>query len=211
MRYSLLLIYLCALLCCSCIAPVRTNYFPERVQKDKKEEPKVQPAQLEGIKTAGTGRRDTLVIDYTTPLRQQTGQGDQPRESLPVTGRVSLEESFESALLQFDNSDYDNACMQFRSIAETLPSDDSLAYEARFMEAECSVVNNKLLIALSTLISLSLDVKTPTPVLEKALIRKGQVQCLLNEFDSATETFRQFQTRFPNSAYLPLANCNAAH
>lgn len=172
----------------------------------------MQPPQLEGIKTAGAGRRDTLVLDYTTPLRRQAGEVEQPRESLPVTGGgMSLEDSFEAALLQFDNSDYDNACSQFRSIAETLPPGDSLAYEARFMEAECSVVNNKLLIALSTLISLSLDVKTPTPVLEKTLIRKGQVQCLLKEFDSAAETFRQFQTRFPDSPYLPLANCEAAH
>lgn len=210
MRYFLPLVCCCALICGSCIAPVRTNYFPERPEKEKQEQPKVRPARLEGVRTAGESRSDTLVIDYTTPLRRQTGETEQPRESLPVTGGVSLEESFEAALRQFDNGEYDNACMEFRSVAETLPPGDSLAYEARFMEAECSIVDNKLVIALSTLLSLSLDAATPAPVLEKTLVRKGQVQCLLNELESAEETFRQFRSRFPDSPYLPLANCNAA-
>lgn len=197
-----------ALVCVSCISPVRTNYFPDRPAAEERKEEAVRPPQLTGIRTADAGRRDTLVLDYTTPLRSQTGEAG-AGASLPVTTGMSVVDLYEETLARFDEGRYDVACPQFRTIVETLPPGDSLAYEARFMEAECEVVNNRLVIALSTLIALSLDTDTPVAVLEKALVRKGQVQCLLGEKDSAAETFTQFRNRFPNSPYLPLADCSA--
>lgn len=169
-----------------------------------------RPPLLTGVRTTESRRRDTVVIDYTAPLRSQTGQADEPRESLPVSAGMSIVESYEEALMKFDNGSYDDACSQFRSIAETLPPDDSLAYEARFMEAECAITANKPVIGLSTLIALSLDKSTPEAVLEKVLIRKGQTQCLLGEYESAANSFEQFRERFPDSIYLPLANCESA-
>lgn len=197
--------------CCqACIAPVRTNYFPERLDTEQPQARVVQPPQLEGVKMAGSQRQDTVIIDYTIPLRQQSGEHNNLSESLPVSNALSIEAAFDSALEDFDRGEYDDACVQFRSIVETLPPDDSLAYEARFMETECSIVNNRLTPALSALLALSLDPNTPVSVMEKVLVRKGQVQCLLKEFKNAEETFRLFRNRFPESVYIPLANCDAA-
>lgn len=211
MRYSSIGMCVAIAWCCqACIAPVRTNYFPKRLAAEKPQERVAQPPQLEGVKTAGLQRQDTVVIDYTLPLRQQSGEKNELRESLAISNALSIEAAFDAALEDFDQGDYDNACIQFRSIIETLPTGDSLGYEARFMEAECAIVNNRLVPALSALLALSLDPGTPVPVVEKVLVRKGQVQCLLKEFESAEETFRLFRNRFPESVYLPLANCEAA-
>ncbi len=197
-----------ALICVSCLSTVRTNYFHDRTAEEKKVED-VRPPLLASVR-AEQLKRDTVVIDYTTPFRRQTGQANEPRELLPAAPAMSLVESYEEALLKFDGGDYDEACSRFRSIAETLSPDDSLAYEARFMEAECSITSGKSVIALSTLIALSLDNNTPASVLEKVLVRKGQTQCLLGEFESAANSFSQFRRRFPKSIYLPLANCESA-
>lgn len=211
MRYSSIVVCMLVAWCCqACIAPVRTNYFPERLGAEPPQVRVAQPPQLEGVKMAGSQRQDTVVIDYTMPLRQQSGENNDPSESLPVSNALSIEAAFDSALEDFDRGDYDDACIQFRSIVETLPHGDSLAYEARFMETECAIVNNRLIPALSALLSLSLDAKTPVSVMEKVLVRKGQVQCLLKEFKSAEDTFRLFRSRFPESVYVPLANCDAA-
>lgn len=198
-----------ALLCVSCLSSVRPNYFPEREVKERRAED-VRPPLIASTRSADNKKRDTVVIDYTTPLRSQSGQVATPRESLPAMPSMSLVESYEDALSQFDNGEYANACERFRAIAETLSPDDSLAYEARFMEAECAIANNNMLSALSTLIGLSLDTQTPDAVLEKVLVRKGQTQCLLGEYESARHSFEQFRKRFPNSLYVPLANCEAA-
>ncbi len=116
---------------------------------------------------------------------------------------------FENAQTQNDKKGSDSACMQINSFTETLEPVDSLRYEAMFMRSECLIAKEEISEAQKVLSSLMNDKNLPTTILEKVLVRLGQVYCVMNKKQNAEEMFTRLKKQFPGSIYEPLANCES--
>ncbi|MCO5252274.1 MAG: hypothetical protein M9949_12780 [Candidatus Kapabacteria bacterium] len=134
----------------------------------------------------------------------------------PVTVATELKESkiernldreFNQAVKLFDQKKYDASCDMFAQYRETLDPKDSLYFEAIFYISECLVVKNNFAEAERNLLLLYNSALTPDTIFERTLIRLGHVNCALNKEQKASVFFKELSDKYPNSIYLPLADC----
>lgn len=117
--------------------------------------------------------------------------------------------NFEKAGEEQDIEKIDKSCLEIKSFAETFAEGDSLKFEAMFYKGECLIVFQKFEEAEILLLGITNDILIPNSVLERALIRLGQVYCALNKIKEANKIFAKFHSQFPNSIYKEIANCEA--
>ncbi|MBX3042086.1 MAG: hypothetical protein KIT33_11175 [Candidatus Kapabacteria bacterium] len=115
---------------------------------------------------------------------------------------------FEDALNDFDKKNYVSARQKFNALKNTVSDDDSLYYEADFYLIECTLSENNLNEAKSLLESMLVDIRLPNSVLERVLVRLGQIHCSRNDKKAATMHFTRLADINPNSIYLKIANCD---
>ncbi len=144
----------------------------------------------------------------TTGAKQNTPSSS---NTLPANGNKGIDGStqFSMALTAFDAGNYASAQKAFETLARTLPSNDSLKYEADFMTAEAQLMQTEYDSGMQRLQSLLRSPATPPGIIERALLRQGQVYCLQGNDAKAQESFKQFRQRFPRSRYARLADCSA--
>jgi hypothetical protein len=116
---------------------------------------------------------------------------------------------FEKAQTENDKKKTDSACLKIDSFSETLAAGDSLKYEALFMRSECLIAKDEISEAQKVLTSLMNDKNLPFPILEKVLVRLGQVYCVMNRKNDAEAMFSRLKKQFPGSIYEALANCES--
>lgn len=116
-------------------------------------------------------------------------------------------ELFNSALIDFDNKQFKSAEKKFSSIKSTLNEDDSLYYEAEFYLIECIIAENQILNAKKRLELLFMDKRLSDNLLERVLVRLGQIHCALNDKKNAIVFFSKLENLNPNSIYMKVANC----
>lgn len=119
-----------------------------------------------------------------------------------------LSEIFEEAVEKFDRKDFKNSCNDFKLLMNTLDKDDSLQLEASFFYAECLIELNDFYVAEILLNDIRNTRNIPTSIEEKVLVRLGQLYCILNAIERAYQMFNEFNSRYPDSIYKPLAKCN---
>jgi TolA-binding protein len=93
-------------------------------------------------------------------------------------------------------------------LSQTLDKGDSLYYETLFFVCECNIINENFDEAEMKLIKMYNDKITPKAVYEKVLVRLGQIYCYKNDIKTAKKYFQKVKKEFPNSIYLPFANCD---
>jgi len=99
----------------------------------------------------------------------------------------------------------------FSSFAETFAEGDSLKFEAMFYKSECLIIKQDFEDAEKVLSGIAKDKLIPNSVLERTLVRLGQVYCALDRKKDAQAMFSKFRKQFPNSIYEEIANCEAIH
>lgn len=179
----------------SACSPVRGRYTAH--SEDKAEQEAKQPTEealIEEIPLTESRFSDTTEI--IIPAN-------------PVNQTIPLDEQFQEAVREFDNEQYERACGKFRRFAETLPLGDSLYYESYFFVAECSIVRNELDHAEQILARLYGSEDLPDPVVQKVLVRLGQVYCVKGQPETAQALFDELKADYPESIYLQIANCDA--
>ncbi|MCX7737203.1 MAG: hypothetical protein N2319_10880 [Candidatus Kapabacteria bacterium] len=119
-----------------------------------------------------------------------------------------LSEIFDNALEKFDRKDFKNACNDFKLLMNTLEKGDSLQLEASFFYAECLIEYNDYSVAEILLNDLRNIENKPESISEKVLVRLGQLYCILNARERAYKIFDEFNQKYPNSIYKPLAKCD---
>jgi len=118
-----------------------------------------------------------------------------------------MELLFNEAIKEFDNEDYQSSCPKFQSIVGTYLSTDSIYYEAKYYSNECLIVQNQINAAKLGLEKMYSDSKTPSEILERVIVRLGQINCLLKKDNIAQKYFDELKNRFPQSIYLKVASC----
>lgn len=130
-------------------------------------------------------------------------------DSGTVNNQAKLGKLFNQAIDEFDKEDYNSACEKFKALANTLEQGDSLQYETQFYSIECMILKDEIKAGELKLKSM-LDIKDlPKPIVQKVLVRLGQVCCVLKKEDEAKQYFDKLREMFPKSIYLPVANCSA--
>lgn len=153
--------------------------------------------------------QDTNKIDLPTLVASRDTNSTEINEVQVANTQETAIAMFESALQEFDNQQFTECCTKFNSIAGTFLPTDSLYFEAKFYESECKIVDNKVVDAKLLLEALYGDPDIPKSVLERVIVRLGQIQCLLKNPGEAKRYFEELKVKYPNSIYLKVANCDA--
>lgn len=184
------IVILTGLLACS---PVRTDYFDKnKAGAEKQEQQADQPETF----AQGQNQRfgDTTVIEL---------------KPNPIDRKLSLEDNFSEAMKLFDKEKFDEACPKFEQLAGIFPPDDSLYFESKFYNAECEIMHDDLVAAKIILEMLLEKEGMPGSVMQKVLVRLGQVYCVIGNKEKANTLFDRLKTEFPESIYNKIANCEA--
>lgn len=182
-------------------SPVRTRYpvvpKPPESNIEEKEITRIKDIEEEPIPSQ---KKDIL-------LNEGNNQSDN-KSSTENPYYDYLSEIFESAIEKFDRKDFKNACNDFKLLMNTLEKDDSLQIEASFFYAECLIEFNDFYVAEILLNDLKQTRNKPESIDQKVLVRLGQLYCILNAIDRAYMIFEEFNTKYPDSIYKPLAKCH---
>lgn len=146
-------------------------------------------------------------LDYRPPRFSDTTVIRLPKVMPQID--FSLDEEFDLAIIAFEGENYADACDKFAFFAETFTPNDSLWYESRYYVAECELLKNQLAKAKGILSGLVEDGRLPRSVLERSLVRYGQLLCVEGDDAAAESYFARLRREFPNSIYMELANCAA--
>ncbi len=182
---SRLVVLLLVLSCGGCLHSPRSAYFPERQANET-----IAHTQNRPPGPAPERFRDTSF------------QRIIPKSKQP------LQSGFDAVQADFDDRHYDAALKGCQQFIETLDEADSLQQEARFLAAECRIQKGQMSEARELLSGLVHQKTGTEAVLERSLLRLGQVFCLQNKYDEAMKTFAEFKQRFPSSIFLGLAGCD---
>jgi hypothetical protein len=181
------------ILICSC-SSVRSNYFDPKAQN---EQDKQKIGELNKTDNKGNNT-DERFKDTTVIMIGQAGDTNLVKPGI-----------LDQAISEFDSEKYEECCPKFRNISETISNGDSVYYESLFYLSECELIDKKIEEGRSNLELLVKDKKVPDTILQKSLVRLGQVYCVLNDKPKAQELFNRLKSEFPDSIYLKLANCAA--
>ncbi|MCL5990534.1 MAG: tetratricopeptide repeat protein [Bacteroidetes bacterium] len=132
------------------------------------------------------------------------------------TTHVSINSQLDTAIVNFEKASeeqdvekLDEACLEIKSFGETFAEGDSLKFEAMFYKSECLILKQDFEEAEKVLSDIAKDKLVPNSVLEKSLVRLGQVYCALDRKKDAQSMFSKFRKKFPDSIYKEIANCEA--
>ena len=156
-------------------------------------------------KQTGTDKSKKLTIEKKSRFSDTTIINVIP---VVASNHDDLGTEFRALVNDFNSSDEKSACNKFGIISETLEKGDSLWYETQFYLCECQIINEEFFDAEKNLKRLLNDYDSPQIVIEKTLVRLGQLYCYLDKKDDAQRIFRRLKKDFPESKYLVLANCD---
>jgi TolA-binding protein len=120
----------------------------------------------------------------------------------------SINNEFDAAIKLFDSQKFDEACSKFAFFESTLRDKDSLTYETKYYLAECNIAKNNFIPAINILDGLYENKNIPDNLLEKVIVRLGQIQCAQKKYAIADKFFMELKNRYPESIYNNVANCD---
>lgn len=116
--------------------------------------------------------------------------------------------SYDNALNLFNSGNYTSSLEKFKALSETLKENDTLIYETQYYIAECHIAKNEFSKAMDILKKLEITSDNKSEIMQKTLVRLGQMYCILNMKKDANGYFKKLKSRFPHSNYNKVANCN---
>lgn len=186
------MINILAFFSCSTPRGTRTKSSNKALTKISGKKGKVQEKEKTKQKEVFFEFSDTTIIEL------------KPEEAKYLT---PLEREFIKYVDAFNNEEYDKVCDKIMIFAETFANEDSLKFESEFYTCECLIYKNEIDQAEITLLELINNPLINNHILQKALVRLGQVYCYKNDKENASKYFEKLKREFPNSIYLKLANC----
>ena len=176
----------------------------------KKTTEKGKLASKEKVQTTNKGKK---ILDSKT-------QKSQTKERFGDTTIINVKDNikqqkpiivmqFDKASDNFEKGNYDEACEQIDMFTQTFAKGDSLQYESLFLKSECLIDKEEIEKAERILYNLYTTKYLPSSIMEKVLVRLGQVYCVEDRKKDAEKLFNKLKNKYPNSIYLPLANCEA--
>lgn len=210
-------IYICLFACCiTCLAGCVT------AKKSGTDRSSAQKSSTEAAKKEKNVKKEKVVEKEDYSQEKQISPIKPPVKSFKErfrdttyvyiddqgsTSYASVKESFEEAVKLFDKGDYENACPKFEGYATHLPDGDPLKLECQYFMSECYIMRNAFEPAKKILVDLMNDSGVDGALLERCLIRLGQVYCVTNNKRQADKLFSRLKKEFPGSIYVPLADC----
>jgi TolA-binding protein len=116
---------------------------------------------------------------------------------------------FQKAVQIYEAGDYDTSCELFNGMRTEFTESDEIYYDVMFYCSECMIIEDDLYGAESILKELLVNPQTNNTIRQKVLVRLGQVYCVLGNSEMASTLFKKLKQEYPNSVYLPLANCES--
>jgi TolA-binding protein len=115
---------------------------------------------------------------------------------------------FNKALQHFDDGKYKEAEVLFSEIIKSIDKPNQKYYNIQFYLAECNIQFGENSKAEEILKQLTEKSTTDHLVLEKSIVRLGQLYCIMDKKDLAASYFQRLKREFPKSDYLHFADCN---
>ncbi len=135
---------------------------------------------------------DTIVVSISTEKKQKLEDSDK----------------FDQALQIFDDGNYREAEKIFNEIIKSIEKPNQKYYNIQFYLAECKIQFGENSNAEELLKKLTEKSTTDHLVLEKSIVRLGQLYCIMDKKDLAAGYFQRLKREFPKSVYLNFADCN---
>jgi TolA-binding protein len=185
----------------NCAKPVQTRYNPKI--------PKYE------TDTRGSDSLTTLqIVDQSppeeTPLPPHSDDSSKRVDTividLTINGSYPLEISRGNEL--FFNKDYRNALRSFLSYINRANEENYFYWLSKFKIAECLVEINDIDQAIEELSEIASSDNADKGIKEDAIFKLGKIYCNKKDTAKATFYFELLKKEFPNSKYLPTANCN---
>jgi TolA-binding protein len=187
------------------VKPAKAGYIllAEKKQDKKKDKKKVDKDSLK----AAEARADSLqrIAEYYAQFSDTTIID---LDEVILAGDETYMQSFDKAVEIFDEGHFAEALSMFEVYSETLPPSDSLYHETLFFISECYVSMDNLNKAKALLEELEIFPGVDDAVMEKVYVRLGQIWCVLDDELRAEAYFQMLREKYPNSVYIPLANCS---
>lgn len=120
----------------------------------------------------------------------------------------TIKNELDIAIELYENNKVDDAQKKLLTILSTLSKENRQYYQARYYLTECSIAKNKTKEAKKELEELYKIETLEDDILEKVILRLGQISCLNKNNEKANEYFEELKDRFPASELINLANCN---
>ena len=108
----------------------------------------------------------------------------------------------------FERAYYDKAAKRFYYLYETSLEENELYDESVYYLAESHLMKNRFSEALKYF-EIVISKNQDNEFTEKALIRAGQIYCVLNLKDRAEKYFTKLKNDFPDSDFISVANCKS--
>jgi len=109
----------------------------------------------------------------------------------------------------YEAGDYGKSCEMFDKMKNQFNESDTTYYNVLFYCSECLIIEEDLYGAESILKELLVNPQTSNSISQKVLVRLGQVYCVLGNKEMANTLFKKLRQEYPNSVYIPLANCES--
>lgn len=196
--------------------PVRSNYFgnrnrtlsrqfsnleePESATREESNEKRIPSPPAKNYKWV----MDTTFIDISDKSSQNAIAGNYEKP------KITARNVFDDIMALFDKGENESAERQFSSLLKDLPENSDLYFETKYMICECSIERNNDKEAEIMLNELLKANKTQEDVKQKTLVSLGQVYCRQGKTKQAEEMFQNLKNQYPDSKYIPFANCKSA-
>ncbi len=200
-KKAILLFFALSLIFISC-NPVRNSTI-RFATKDKKNNNESEENNLSLIRD--NRFIDTTIIKLPDIVDKESESEDDTQNN---TYNNEYNKIFKEAVSDLDNNNFELAYQKLNNLKSTLSTNDSLYFECDFYMAECMVSQNKLNDAKKIFDLLETNENAPEVVLEKTLVRLGQIYCQKNDKKTAASYFSKLEMLNPKSIYLKVANCN---
>jgi TolA-binding protein len=132
-----------------------------------------------------------------------------PVQSVFRESDFDIKNELDRAVRDFNSGKFSSACQKIRVYAETIDPVDSIYFEAKFYESECFITKDNLDLAKETLLEILRNDYIPNSTAQRCLVRVGQIYCAQGKHDIAETFFTTLRQRFPESIYIPIANCES--
>jgi len=131
-----------------------------------------------------------------------------PKESDIINEDLSIENLLDQAIDYYENQEITKSRNVLEDILSKIKKSDKKYLEVLYYLAECDISENKLTKAKEKLNEIYKNKNVDSQIMEKVLLRIGQIFCYEKNNTKATEYFKELKSLNPNSILNKLANCN---
>lgn len=228
MKKYIISLLVCTILASVGCAPVRSGKYSKKSQKsvmakhddesksgEQTSSEKHGAESADGAKASHSETQSDPQEDQSSwnPYKTQKGRFSDtaviylPPVNIGYEGTIGT--AVESTIEEFNKEYYESACETFQNLSNTIIKGDSLQFECIFYGSECEIMKESYSTAANMLKGMLDNPNLPRSILERSLVRLGQLYCVENKPREAKKLFDRLKEEFPGSMYIPLANCDA--